>query len=116
MPQRDQSFHSIGARGSGAGAFVGVGEEVEREDSSGQNTALTRRGLIVALLSCDFARKEHERQWPIRAAYKTRKELSRSGRRSWGYSGRSAGQRSVPSGCGVKADPGKPPVKEGRAH
>ncbi len=31
-------------------------------------------------------------------------------------SGRSAGQCSVPSGCGVKAEPGKPLVKEGRAH
>jgi len=52
----------------------------------------------------------------MRAAYKTRKEPSRSGRRSWGYSGRSAGQRSVPSGCRVKAEPGKPPVNEGRVH
>src|SRR5436305_3880559 len=52
----------------------------------------------------------------MRAAYKTRREPSRSGRRSWGYNGRLAGQRSVPSGCGVKADPGKPPVNEGRAN
>jgi hypothetical protein len=43
-------------------------------------------------------------------------EPSRSGRRSWGYSGWLAGQRSVPSGCRVKAEPGKPRVKEGRAH
>ncbi len=30
-----------------------------------------------------------------------------------GYNERSAGQRSVPSGCRVKAEPGKPPVNEG---
>jgi hypothetical protein len=42
----------------------------------------------------------------MRAAYKTRREPSRSGRRSWGYSGRLAGQRNVPSDCRVKAEPG----------
>lgn len=51
----------------------------------------------------------------MRAAYKTRKEPSRSGRRSCGYKGWLAGHRSVPSGWGVKAEPGKPCVKEGRA-
>jgi hypothetical protein len=52
----------------------------------------------------------------MRAAYKTRIEPSRSGRCSCGYRGRSAGQRSVPSGCRVKAELGKLPVNEGRAH
>ena len=33
-----------------------------------------------------------------------------------GYHGWSAGQRSVPSGCREKANPGKPPVNEGRAN
>jgi hypothetical protein len=52
----------------------------------------------------------------MRAAYKTRREPSCSGRRAFGYNGRAAGQRSVPSGCRVKAEPGKPPVNEGRAN
>src|SRR5438105_2923322 len=52
----------------------------------------------------------------VGAAYKTRRDPSRSGRRSCGYSGRLAGQRNVPSACRVKAEPGKPPVKDGRAH
>jgi len=52
----------------------------------------------------------------MRAAYKIRREPSRSGRRSCWYKGWFAGQRRVPSGCGVKAEPGKPWVKEGRAH
>jgi len=51
MPQRGQSFHSTGARGSGAGASVRVGGGAECSEESGQNTALTRRGLIVALFS-----------------------------------------------------------------
>jgi hypothetical protein len=51
MPQRGQSFHSIGARGRGWGTASGGGETVEGEESSGQSTALTRRGLIVVLLS-----------------------------------------------------------------
>ena len=45
MPQRGQSFHNTGARGSGLGAFVRVGEASEREEESGHNTALTRRAL-----------------------------------------------------------------------
>ena len=57
-------------------------EQTGGEDPSGHNTALTRRGLIVVLLSCDFARKGQERQWPMRAAYNTRRESFRSGRRS----------------------------------
>jgi hypothetical protein len=51
MPQRGQSFHITGARGSGWDASEDMGEEAERGESSGRNTALTRRGLIVALLS-----------------------------------------------------------------
>ena len=53
MPQRGQSCHSTGARAGGAGASgsVGAGETAEREEGSGQYMALTRRGLIVALLS-----------------------------------------------------------------
>lgn len=51
MPQRGQSFHSTGERGSGTGASVGGGEETTMEEESGHNTALTRRGLIVVLLS-----------------------------------------------------------------
>ncbi len=51
MPQRGQSFHRTGARGSGAGAFSQGSEESEREAASGHNTALTRRGLSVVLLS-----------------------------------------------------------------
>jgi len=50
MPQRGQSFHNTGARGSGAGALVHVGEQSEGEES-GHNTALTRRGLLLELLS-----------------------------------------------------------------
>ena len=50
MRQRGQSRHRTGATGSGAGASVGVGEE-EALEESGHNTALTRRGLIVVLLS-----------------------------------------------------------------
>src|SRR5258708_7645994 len=63
-----------------------------------------------------FQEGEKPPRGQIRAAYRIRREPSRSMRRSWGESGRSAGQRSVPSGCGVKAEPGKLPVKEGRAH
>jgi hypothetical protein len=51
MRQRGQSFHTTGARGSGWDVSEGVGEEAEREEASGHNTALTRRGLIVVLLS-----------------------------------------------------------------
>ncbi len=51
MRQRGQSFHTTGASGSGSGVSSRVGEESERGDSSSQNTALTRRGLIVVLLS-----------------------------------------------------------------
>ena len=49
--QRGQSFHTTGARGSGTCASSPGGEEAEGAASSGHNTALTRRGLIVALLS-----------------------------------------------------------------
>lgn len=84
MPQRDQSRHSTGAEGGGAGAESGGGEESGREALSGQSTALTRRGFRVVLLSWHCARKGQERQWPMRAAYKTRREPPRSGRRSWG--------------------------------
>jgi hypothetical protein len=42
MPQRGQSFHSTGARGSGGGASEYVGGEAEGEGSSGHNTALAR--------------------------------------------------------------------------
>ena len=52
MPQRGQSFQSIGARGSDGGSLMWVGEPSEGvEEESGQITALTRRGLIVAVLS-----------------------------------------------------------------
>lgn len=51
MSHRGQSFQRTGARGGEAGASVRVGEKAEQEDSSGHNTALTRRGLIVSLLS-----------------------------------------------------------------
>ena len=47
MLQRGQSFHCTVARGASAGG----GEVVEGEEESGNSTALTRRGLIVALLS-----------------------------------------------------------------
>jgi hypothetical protein len=46
-----RSFQSIGARGSDGGSLMCVGEPSEGEEKSGQNTALTRRGLIVAVLS-----------------------------------------------------------------
>src|SRR6516225_177053 len=52
----------------------------------------------------------------MRAAYNTRREPFRSGLRSCTNSGWPAGQRSVPSGCGVNTEPGNPCVKEGRAH
>ncbi len=51
MLQRDPSFHSTGARGSGASASVGVGEESKRWEESGHDTALTRRGLTLEELS-----------------------------------------------------------------
>jgi hypothetical protein len=51
MPQRGQSFHTTGARGNGGGASEHMGGEAEGEGSCGHNTALTRRGLIVVLLS-----------------------------------------------------------------
>src|SRR6266487_1257679 len=52
----------------------------------------------------------------MRAAYNTRSEPLRSSLRSCMDSGWPAGQRSVPSGCGVNAEPGNPCVKEGCAH
>ncbi len=51
MSQRGQSFHNTGAEGSSARAVSGGGEASESEEESGHNTALTRRGLIVLLLS-----------------------------------------------------------------
>ena len=51
MPQRGQSRQSTGAEGGRAGVGAGGGEEAEREEESGQSTALTRRGLSVVLLS-----------------------------------------------------------------
>ena len=45
MPQRGQSFHCTGTRGSGAGVSVGVGGAAEREEESGHNTALTKPRL-----------------------------------------------------------------------
>jgi hypothetical protein len=51
MPQRGQSRHSTGAEGREAEAVSGGGEESEEEVESGHSTALTRRGLIVLLLS-----------------------------------------------------------------
>ncbi len=84
MLQRGQSFHCTGVRGGGWDTASGGGEIEREEGSSGHNTALTRRGFCVVLLSWHCARKGQERQWPMRAAYKTRSEPSRSGRRSWG--------------------------------
>ena len=49
MPQRGQSSHSTGIRGGGWGTASGAGEM--EEGSIGNNTALTRRGLSVVLLS-----------------------------------------------------------------
>jgi hypothetical protein len=51
MPQRGQSFHSTGARGNGTSPSVCVGGGAKYSEDIGQNTALTRRGLIVTLLS-----------------------------------------------------------------
>jgi len=51
MAQRGQSFQRTGARGAAAGASVCVEEQAGGEESSGQSTALTRRGLMVVLLS-----------------------------------------------------------------
>lgn len=51
MRQRGQSFHNNGARGGSFNAFSSGGEEVETSEESGQNTALTRRGLMVVRLS-----------------------------------------------------------------
>ncbi len=51
MRQRGQSFHNTGARGGGSEAFSRGGEESERWEESGQNTALTRRGLTLEWLS-----------------------------------------------------------------
>ncbi len=51
MLQRGQSCQSTGARGDGGGPSEHVEEQVGGEESMGHNTALTRRGLIVVLLS-----------------------------------------------------------------
>ena len=49
-PQRGQSRQSTGAEASGA-LVVSVGEASGGEEESGHNTALTRRGFSVVLLS-----------------------------------------------------------------
>ena len=51
MAHRGQSFPRTGARGGAGGASVCAEEQTGGEDSSGHNTPLTRRGLIVVLLS-----------------------------------------------------------------
>jgi hypothetical protein len=51
MPQRGQSRQSTRAEASDALIVSGGGEESEREEESGHNTALTRRGFSVVLLS-----------------------------------------------------------------
>ena len=51
MLHRGQSFQSTGARGSGAGGSVRIGEIFKGEEESGHNTALTRRGLTQEELS-----------------------------------------------------------------
>jgi hypothetical protein len=48
---RGQSFQSTGAQGGTTGTSAWALERSGSEDSSGQNTALTRRVLIVVLLS-----------------------------------------------------------------
>lgn len=80
---RGQSRQKTGAEGGWAGVGSGSGEEVAWAEESGQSTALTRRGLSVVMLSWHCTRKGQERQWLMRAAYKSRKDPSRSGRRSW---------------------------------
>ncbi len=50
MAHRGQSFQR-GARGGAGDASVCAEEQTGGEDSNGHNTALTRRGLIVVLLS-----------------------------------------------------------------
>ncbi len=51
MLQRGQSFHTTGARGGGWGTASDGGETEVEEESIGHNTALTRRGLSVVVLS-----------------------------------------------------------------
>lgn len=51
MPQRDQSRQNTEAEAHGELASAVGGDESEREEESGQSTALTRRGLSVVLLS-----------------------------------------------------------------
>lgn len=51
MAHRGQSFQRTGAQGRAAGTLTWAGARIGGEDSSGQNTALTRRGLIISLLS-----------------------------------------------------------------
>jgi len=81
-PQRGQSRQSTGAEGSAAGAGSGSGETSEGEEKSGRSTALTRRGVSVVGRSWHWARKEHDRPSPMRAADQTRSEPVSSGRRS----------------------------------
>jgi hypothetical protein len=51
IPQRGQSRQGTGTEASDAPVVSGGGEASEREEESGHNTALTRRGLSVVLLS-----------------------------------------------------------------
>jgi hypothetical protein len=51
MPQRGQSRQNTGAEASDVLLVSGGGEESKREGEGGHNTALTRRGLIVVVLS-----------------------------------------------------------------
>jgi len=50
MRQRGQSLYITGAKGSGEAMFS-RGGEAGRGEESGQNTALTRRGLTASQLS-----------------------------------------------------------------
>lgn len=51
MAHRGQSFQRTGVQGGAGGASVCAEGQSGDEESSGHNTALTRRGLIVVLLS-----------------------------------------------------------------
>ena len=89
--QRGQSLHRTGHTGRGSDGFSGGSDPFEAGaavtaswEERGQNTALTRRGLVVERLSCDFARRGQARQSRMRAAYNRRYEPSRSGLRSCG--------------------------------
>lgn len=51
MAQRGQSFQRTGAQGGARSVSACAEEQAGGEESSGHNTALTRRGLIVVLFS-----------------------------------------------------------------